>query len=276
MLGYGLTAKVLDFVDGRGMRIRHVAALCEQLGVDSAIFVGNSMMGAINLFVDTTSDAPVLPVRAMVTICGGGEIQANEHMAALYDYDATPEAMRRIVTALFADPAYPADDAYVMRRHESATLPGAWEAIAAARFRRPGSPAAGRGAECAPVRPDRRPRARRRGRRGQLLPAGGRPRSPDRSPVRDRPLSKTPGTARNWNRPTSSTPCCWTFSRCAHERRTRRQGRRRHRRRRRTRGAASPNVFSPRGQGRRRRSRRRRTLGGDSCSGPPTSPTSIR
>lgn len=138
MLGYGHTAKVLDFVDGRGMRIRHVAALCEQLGIDSAIFVGNSM-GAINLFVDTTSDTPVLPVRAMVTICGGGEIQANEHMAALYDYDATPEAMRRIVTALFADPAYPADDAYVMRRHESATLPGAWEAIAAARFRRPGS-----------------------------------------------------------------------------------------------------------------------------------------
>ena len=36
-------------------------------------------------------------------------------------------------------PAYTADDAYVARRHESATLPGAWEAIAAARFRRPGS-----------------------------------------------------------------------------------------------------------------------------------------
>jgi 2-hydroxymuconate-semialdehyde hydrolase len=139
MLGYGGTAKVLDFVDGRGMRIRHVARLCELLGIDSAFFVGNSM-GAINLLVDTTSEAPVLPVRAMVTICGGGEIQSNEHMAALYDYDATPEAMRRIVTALFADPAYPADEAYVMRRQESATLPGAWEAIAAARFRRPGSP----------------------------------------------------------------------------------------------------------------------------------------
>jgi len=137
MLGYGRTAKVLDFVDGRGMRIRHVAALFRQLGVDSAIFVGNSM-GAVNLLVDTTSEAPVLPVRAMVAICGGGEIQANEHMAALYDYDATPAAMRRIVTALFADPAYGADDAYVTRRHESATLPGAWEAIAAARFRRPG------------------------------------------------------------------------------------------------------------------------------------------
>lgn len=139
MLGYGSTAKVLDFVDGRGMRIRHVASLCRQLGVDSAIFVGNSM-GAINLFVDATSEAPTLPARAMVAICGGGEIQAGEHMSALYDYDATREAMRRIVTALFADPGYPADDGYVTRRHESATLPGAWEAIAAARFRRPGSP----------------------------------------------------------------------------------------------------------------------------------------
>ena len=62
-------------------------------------------------------------------------------MSALYDYDATQEAMRRIVVALFADPAYAADDAYVLRRHESATLPGAWEAIAAARFRRPGAQA---------------------------------------------------------------------------------------------------------------------------------------
>ena len=66
MLGYGRTAKVLDFVDGRGMRIRHVAAFCAALGIDSAFFVGNSM-GAINLLVDTTSEAPVLPVRAMVT-----------------------------------------------------------------------------------------------------------------------------------------------------------------------------------------------------------------
>ena len=31
--------------------------------------------------------------------------------------------MRRIVTALFFDPAYPADDDYVRRRHESSTRP---------------------------------------------------------------------------------------------------------------------------------------------------------
>jgi pimeloyl-ACP methyl ester carboxylesterase len=137
-LGYGESAKVLDFVDGRGMRIRHIAAFTRALGIESAAFVGNSM-GAINLLVDATGETPVLPMNALVAICGGGEIQRNEHMAALYDYDATFDSMRRIVTALFADPAYAADDALVARRHESATLPGAWEAIAAARFRRPGA-----------------------------------------------------------------------------------------------------------------------------------------
>ena len=137
MLGYGHSAKVVDFVDGRGLRIRHVARFCEVMGVDSAHFVGNSM-GAINLLVDTTSETPVLPVRSLALICGGGAIQRNEYADALYDYDGSLDAMRRIVVALFFDPGYPADDAYVQRRYESSTAPGAWEAIAAARFRRPG------------------------------------------------------------------------------------------------------------------------------------------
>lgn len=47
--------------------------------------------------------------------------------------------VRRIVAALFRDPSYPADDDYVRRRYESSVAPGAWEAVAAARFRRPGS-----------------------------------------------------------------------------------------------------------------------------------------
>jgi pimeloyl-ACP methyl ester carboxylesterase len=137
MLGFGWSAKVVDFNDGRGMRIRHIARFCDVLGVQSAHFVGNSM-GAINLLVDATSESPLLPMRSMVTICGGGEIQRNEHSAALYDYDATLPGMRRIVEALFFDPAYQDDDAYVQRRYESSITPGAWEALAAARFRRPG------------------------------------------------------------------------------------------------------------------------------------------
>lgn len=137
MLGFGGSAKVIDFNDGRGMRIRHIARFCETVGIETAHFVGNSM-GAVNLFVDGTSEAPVLPARSLVMICGGGEILRNEHSAALYDYDATLSGMRRIVEALFLDPSYPADDAYVQRRYESSIAPGAWEALAAARFRRPG------------------------------------------------------------------------------------------------------------------------------------------
>src|ERR1700743_1942561 len=45
--------------------------------------------------------------------------------------------MRLLAAALFYAPAYPADDDYVRRRYESSTAPGAWEAVAAARFRRP-------------------------------------------------------------------------------------------------------------------------------------------
>ncbi|ORA19213.1 alpha/beta fold hydrolase [Mycobacterium arosiense] len=137
-LGFGQSAKVIDFVDGRGMRIRHVARFCELLGVDSAHFVGNSM-GAINLLTDATSDTPLLPIRSLTIICGGGEIQQNQHFEALQNYDATLPAMRRIVEALFFDPGYPDDHDYVRRRFESSTAPGAWEAIAAARFRRPGA-----------------------------------------------------------------------------------------------------------------------------------------
>jgi pimeloyl-ACP methyl ester carboxylesterase len=137
MLGFGQSAKVIDFNDGRGMRTRHIARFCDALGMASAHIVGNSM-GAVNLFVDATSEAPLLPARSLAMICGGGEIQRNEHSAALYDYDASIEGMRRIVTALFHDPAYPDDDAYVQRRYESSIAPGAWEALAAARFRRPG------------------------------------------------------------------------------------------------------------------------------------------
>lgn len=138
LLGFGQTAKVVDFVDGRGMRIRHVARLCALLGIEDADFVGNSM-GAVMLLVDATSRLPRLPVRRMVAICGGGEILRNEHVAALYEYDATLPAMRRIVRALFHDPSFANDETYVQRRYESSTAPGAWEAVAAARFRRPGA-----------------------------------------------------------------------------------------------------------------------------------------
>jgi pimeloyl-ACP methyl ester carboxylesterase len=145
LLGFGASAKVIDFNDGRGMRIRHVARLCAELGINSAHFVGNSM-GAIMLLTDATSDAPLLPVRTMVVICGGGEIQRNRYVQALYEYDATLPAMRRIVEALFYDPSYPADDNYVRlrRAHDrtsaSTCLRWWWREAATSSCRRAGPP----------------------------------------------------------------------------------------------------------------------------------------
>ncbi|WP_205874774.1 alpha/beta fold hydrolase [Mycobacterium camsae] len=141
-LGFGQSAKVIDFVNSRAMRIRHVARFCQLLGIESAHFAGNSM-GAINLLSDATAEEPLLPVRSMAIICGGGEIQQNHHFDALQHYDATLPAMRNIVEALFCDAGYPADEDYVWRRFESSTAPGAWEAVAAARFRRPNAAAPG-------------------------------------------------------------------------------------------------------------------------------------
>lgn len=137
ILGFGQSSKVVDFADGRGWRLRHLAAFCATLGVERADFIGNSMGGAM-LLADAASPKPLLPVRRLISVCGGGESLENEYMAALMDYDATVEGMRKITAALFNDPAYPNDDAYVQRRYASSVLPGAWEAVASARFRRPG------------------------------------------------------------------------------------------------------------------------------------------
>ena len=170
-LGFGQSAKVIDFVNSRAMRIRHVARFCEVLGVESAHFAGNSM-GAINLLVDATSDAPLLPVRSLAIICGGGEIQQNHHFDALQQYDATLPAMRNIVEALFFDARYPADEDYVWRRYESSTAPGAWEAVAAARFRRPNAASPAAPPSARPYERIRVPTLVLEGRGDKLLPPG--------------------------------------------------------------------------------------------------------
>jgi pimeloyl-ACP methyl ester carboxylesterase len=139
ILGFGDSAKVVDFVDGRGWRLRHIAALCALLGIDQADFMGNSMGGAM-LISDACAAEPVLPMRSLISICGGGESLDNDHMTALLHFDATEEGMRRIVAALFHDPSFADDDEYVRRRYEASIVPGAWESVASARFRRPGRP----------------------------------------------------------------------------------------------------------------------------------------
>ena len=171
-------------------------------------------MGAINLLVDATSDSPLLPMRSLVAICGGGDIQRNQHMEALYDYDATVPAMRRIVEALFHDPSYPADEDYVQRRYESSIAPGAWEALAAARFRRPGAappptPSSKRAYERVSV-----PTLVVEGGCDKLLPPGWAKEIADQIPGGGQPWSRRPVIARRSSNRRSSTSCCWNSYSC--------------------------------------------------------------
>ncbi|WP_419827170.1 alpha/beta fold hydrolase [Sphingomonas sp.] len=137
LLGFGRTAKVVDFVDGRMRRLRHLARFVEAVDAVGAPCIGNSMGGMLLLF-DAGSERPLLKPGSIVTIAGGGALLMDSpHVAALFSYDGSIDAMRRIVSALFHGEAWSRDDAYVERRRATSLMPGAWEAVAAARFRRP-------------------------------------------------------------------------------------------------------------------------------------------
>ena len=136
LLGFGRTAKIVDFVDGRMRRLRHLARFIDLVGAVSAPCVGNSMGGMLLLF-DAGSAEPLLRPRKIVSIAGGGALTESAHTDALFAYDGSIASMRRVIEALFHGEQWPNDDSYVERRRAISLAPGAWEAVAAARFRRP-------------------------------------------------------------------------------------------------------------------------------------------
>ena len=137
LLGFGQSAKIVDFIDGRQRRIRHFSRFTEIMNAVGAPCIGNSMGGMLLLY-DASLPEPLLEPSKIVSIAGGGALLFDSpHTTALFDYDGSVEAMRNIVKALFYGEHWPADDAYVERRRAVSLAPGAWEAVAAARFRRP-------------------------------------------------------------------------------------------------------------------------------------------
>lgn len=135
-LGFGRTDKVFDFCGQFNRRIRHIRRFLEVMEVEEVYVVGSSMSGGLSLTV-AARDEPDWPIRKVVTCSGGGFAPANEARDILNSYDGTRDHMRRIVETMFIDPRWAADGAYIDRRQELATLPGAWEATAAARFKAP-------------------------------------------------------------------------------------------------------------------------------------------
>ncbi|WP_167504664.1 alpha/beta fold hydrolase [Streptomyces malaysiensis] len=135
-LGYGGTDKIHDFGGKRGRMLAHLRRFLEVMDIDNADFIGNSM-GATWLTQEAALAPPGLPVKRIVVLSGAGFVPDNEYRRMTLEYDGTPEGMRRLLTAVFSDPVWFTDPSYVERRNAVATAPGAWEAVAAARFKSP-------------------------------------------------------------------------------------------------------------------------------------------
>jgi 2-hydroxymuconate-semialdehyde hydrolase len=128
-LGFGQTAKVFDFADPLGARVRHLAHVLELFGVERAHFVGVSTAGTMMLSV-AAAERPVWPIDRIVGVSAVGERSGGPDVrAVLRAYDGTFETMDALIGTLYPERWW--DDAYVERRLATARLPGAWQVIAA-------------------------------------------------------------------------------------------------------------------------------------------------
>lgn len=139
-LGFGDTDKLHDFGGGRARRLWHMTRFLETLAVEEAAFIGNSMGATLLLQVAASKEQP-WPIRALVSASGGGFIPFNEARRQSMEFDCTYDGMRRVLGTMVHEERWLDEDDLAERRFRSATRPGAWEAVAAARFRSPASPA---------------------------------------------------------------------------------------------------------------------------------------
>jgi pimeloyl-ACP methyl ester carboxylesterase len=138
-LGFGQTAKIHDFDGKRARMVSHLTRFVETMALDVAHFVGNSM-GATYLLQMAAEGPCRLPIDKLVAISGGGFIPDNAERRRLLDYTGTEASMVDLLAAIFENPVWYRDLEYVRRRHALSIAPGAWEAVAAARFRSPDAP----------------------------------------------------------------------------------------------------------------------------------------
>jgi 2-hydroxymuconate-semialdehyde hydrolase len=135
MLGWGGTDKIYSFSDPAGHRIRHLQRLLDTLGVGKAFFVGNSAGGGTILRAAVLDPVP-LRIEKMVTICGNASVFKTVSQEDLENYTPSLENMEKIVKLLFHDAKWHTPQ-MIQERYAASIIPGAWEALSAARLRSP-------------------------------------------------------------------------------------------------------------------------------------------
>ena len=78
-----------------------------------------------------------LGMKKMVTICGNAGVFKSDFQADIEDYTPSPENMRKLLKLLFHDEKWLTPEC-VESRYADSIAPGAWEALSAARLKRPG------------------------------------------------------------------------------------------------------------------------------------------
>ncbi|HXV82817.1 MAG TPA: alpha/beta hydrolase [Candidatus Binatia bacterium] len=135
MLGWGGTDKIYNFSDPAGYRILHIKRLLELIGITTTFFVGSSSGGGTILRAAVMNPMP-FQIRKMVTICGNASVFKTTSQADLENYTPSLENMRKIVALLYHDPKWQTPE-NIQERYEASIVPGAWEALSAARLRSP-------------------------------------------------------------------------------------------------------------------------------------------
>lgn len=135
ILGWGQTDKIYSFSDPAGLRIKHLQRFLETLGIGKAFFVGNSAGGGLILRGSVRRPAP-LQIDKMVTICGNASVFKTNSQADLENYSPSLENMKKVVALLYHDPKWQSEE-NIRERYEASIIPGAWEALSAARLRSP-------------------------------------------------------------------------------------------------------------------------------------------
>ena len=135
MVGWGDTDKLYSFTDPAGFRINHLKRLLETLSIAKAFFVGNSAGGGVILRA-AVQNPPPFEILKGVTICGNASVFKTNSQADLENYTPSMENMKKIVALLYHDLRWQTE-ANIKQRYESSIVPGAWEALSAARLRSP-------------------------------------------------------------------------------------------------------------------------------------------
>ncbi|MGW8816096.1 alpha/beta fold hydrolase [Gordonia terrae] len=135
LIGYGGTDKIA-YLDRSGVEVRitHLLAVLDYLGLETVAVVGHSFGGSIALRALADHRA-VDRISAAVTISGtGGPWKTSKALSELTRFDGTREDMERLVTLLGIDPS---DEDYVNRRLTWARELGHYETLIAAHLEVP-------------------------------------------------------------------------------------------------------------------------------------------